>query len=126
MDRMLEVFLKRELYLSLSTEKYIHPDFTLLHFPYYWHYNIIFVLKVLNEGGFMMGPRCHRALEPIESKELPTGGFPAEKRCYTFIYKARTGRSVVNWGGAGRKKLNKWVHLEAFHILNTEGRLLKL
>ncbi len=120
-----EVFLKRKLYLSLSNGKLIHPDFTFLYFPYYWRYNVLFALKVLNEGGFIMDPRCHRALELIESKELPTGGFPAEKKHYTFSNKARTGRSAVNWGGTGKQKLNEWVTLEVFNILNAVGRLKK-
>lgn len=94
-----EVFLKRELFLSTSTGNSIHPRFTLLHFPYYWRYNILFALKVLNEGGFLEDPRCQKALTLIKSKELPTGGFPTEIKYYIFSAKARTGCSAVNWGG---------------------------
>ena len=118
-----EVFLKRELFLSISTGNSIHPNFTLLHFPYYWRYNILFALKVLNEGGFLEDPRCQKALRLIESKELPTGGFPTEIKYYTFSAKARSGRSSVNWGRTSKQKLNEWVTSEVFSILNDADRL---
>lgn len=118
-----EVFLKREIYLSASTGKIIHPNFALLHFPYYWRYNILFALKVMNEGGFLADPRCQKALRYIQSKELPTGGFPTEIKYYTFSTIARSGRSVVNWGGTSKKKFNKWVTSEVFSILKDADRL---
>jgi hypothetical protein len=118
-----EVFLKRELYLSASTGKIIHPNFALLHFPYYWRYNILFALKVMNEGGFLSDPRCQQALRYIQSKELPTGGFPAEIKYYTFSTIARSGRSVVNWGGTNKKKFNDWITSEVFSILKAANRL---
>jgi len=117
-----EVFLKRELYLSHATGQVINPDFTILHFPYYWRYNILFALKVMNEGGFLTDPRCEKALALLESKEFPSGGFPAEKRYY-YSKTAQSGRSAVNWGGVSKTKINEWVTCEAYQILNTCGRL---
>jgi hypothetical protein len=122
-DKAKEVFLKRELFLSASLGEIIHPHFTLLHFPYYWRYNILFALKVLNEGGFLPDSRCEKALSLIESKELPTGGFPAEKKYYTFSTTAKSGRSVVNWGGARKQQFNEWVTSEVFSMLKKVGRL---
>ncbi len=45
----------------------------------YWHYNILFGLKVMAEAGFISDPRCKDALDLLESKRLPDGGFPAEE-----------------------------------------------
>jgi len=118
-----EVFLKRELFLSASTGKIIHPNFALLHFPYYWRYNILFALKVMNEGGFLGDIRCEKALKYVQSKELPAGGFPAEIKYYTYSTIARSGRSVVNWGGTSKKKINEWVTSEVFSILKDADRL---
>ena len=117
-----EVFLKRELYLSLTTGENIKPQFTLLHFPYYWRYNILFALKVMNEGGFLFDPRCNKAIDFIVSKELPTGGFPAEKRYY-YSKTAQSGKTAVSWGGVKKTKLNEWVTSEVFQILNSSDRL---
>lgn len=121
-DQSAELFLKRELYISASTGESIHHNFTLLHFPYYWRYNILFALKVLNEGGYLGDPRCQRALNLIESKELSTGGFLAEKKYY-YGAKAASGKSVVNWGRMSKTKANEWVTSEVYNILNSAGRL---
>ena len=121
-NRAAELFLKRNLYISSSTGEIITPRFTLLHFPYYWRYNILFALKVLNEGGFMGDARCENALNLIESKELELGGFPVEKKYY-YGAKAASGRSAVNWGRMSKKKMNEWVTSEVFCILNAAGRL---
>ena len=121
-SRVAELFLKRDLYISSSTGEPIHPNFALLHFPYYWRYNILIALKVLNEGGLIKDPRCERALDLIESKELATGGFSAEKRYY-YGAKAASGKSAVNWGRIRKKKMSEWVTTEVFYILNASGRL---
>ena len=121
-----EVFLKRNLYLSQSTGEEMlwrkKAAFTNLFFPYYWRYNILIALKVMNEGGFLMDPRCSKALDLLESKELPSGGFPAETRYY-YSSTAKSGRSAVNWGGVKKNKANDWVSSEAYAVLNAAGRL---
>ena len=80
-------------------------------------------MKVLKEGGFLDDPRCNKALSLIESKELPTGGFPAEKKYYIVSSTAPSGRSSVNWGGASKRKLNEWVTSEVLNILNAANRI---
>jgi hypothetical protein len=117
-----EVFLKRELYISSTTGQEIKAQFTLLHFPYYWRYNVLFALKVMNEGGFLSDPRCQKAIALIESKELPTGGFPAEKRYY-YSKTAQSGATAVNWGGVNKIKPNEWVSSEVYQILKASRRL---
>lgn len=117
-----ELFLKRDLYISSSTGEVIHPHFALLHFPFYWRYNILFALKVINEGGYIQDSRCQKALDLIESKELATGGFPAEKRYY-YGAKAASGKSAVNWDGVRKQKMNPWVTSEVCSVLNAAGRL---
>lgn len=117
-----ENFLKRELFISSSTQEIIHPNFILLHFPYYWRYNILFALKVMKEGGFIHDKRCVKALSLIESKELPTGGFPAEKKYY-YGKTAKSGQSPVNWGVSGKTRLNEWVTSEVFSLFEEVGIL---
>ena len=51
-----------------------------LHYPCYWHYDLLAGLKVMAEAGFIGDPRCREALDLLESKRLPGGGFPAEAR----------------------------------------------
>jgi hypothetical protein len=120
-----EVLLKRQLYLRLSTGEAIDPRFTQLCYPYYWHYNILYALRVMAECGAIDDPRCARALDLLESKRLPDGGWPAETKRYTVYRqgKLRSGHSLVDWGGVKRQQMNPWVTAEALAVLRAAGRL---
>jgi hypothetical protein len=80
--RAAEIFLKRGCYKKQKDGSIISDGFVKLHYPCYWHYDILFGLKVLAEAGFVRDKRCNAALELLESKRLSDGGFPAEKRYY--------------------------------------------
>ena len=81
-DKASEVFLKRYLYKNLHNGKIIHPTWIKLSYPPYWHYNIFMALNVLSEANKIRDKRCNDALDILESKQLPDGGFPAEIRYY--------------------------------------------
>lgn len=116
--RASEVFLKRNLFKRQSDGEIIHKEFTLLHYPLYWHYDILFALKVMAEAGFINDGRCKDAIELLKSKRLPDGGFPAEKKYYKVSDKMVSGRSLVKWGPAGKTKLNEFVTVDALYVLN--------
>jgi len=121
--RASEVFLERKLYKRKSNDKIINKEFTLLHYPLYWHYDILAGLKVLAEGNFL-DERCHDALDLLESKRLKDGGFPAEKKYYTKVSTVIShGADYVNWGGTGKKNMNEWVTADALFVLGNAGRL---
>ncbi len=122
-DRAAEVFLKRRLYRRQSDGSVIHPGFVRLHYPCYWHYDILFGLKVLAEGGYIDDERCRDALDLLESKRLLDGGFPAENKYYQAGSGARSGRSLVDWGGTSKRHLNEWVTADALYVLQAAGRL---
>ena len=122
-ERAAEIFLKRELFKRQRDGSLINEDFVLLHYPCYWHYDILFGLKVMAESGFISDKRCQAALDLVESKRLPTGGFPAEKKYYQLSQKASSGRSLVNWGGAQKKRMNEFVSVDALYVLKSAGRL---
>jgi hypothetical protein len=121
--RAAEIFLKRRLYRRQSNGAVIHPDFVRLHYPCYWHYDILFGLKVLAEAGYIADPRCQDALDLLESKRLPGGGFPAEKKYYQVGGQARSGQWLVDWGGTSKRCLNEWVTADALFVLGAAGRL---
>ncbi len=121
--RASEVFLRRNLFRRTSDGSVIHPDFTKLHYPPYWHYDILFALQVMAETGFIGDPRCAQALDLLESKRLPGGGFPAEGRYYTTGERAPSNRSLVDWGGVSKKKMNEFVTVNALYVLKAAGRL---
>jgi hypothetical protein len=121
--RAAEVFLKRRLFRRQRDGTVIDEDFAMLHYPCYWHYDILFGLKVMAEAGFIADPRCKDALDLLESKRLPDGGFPAEAKYYSTSAKATTGRSLVDWGGVGKTRINEFVTADALYVLKMAGRL---
>ena len=117
-----DVFLKRELFKRQSNGSMIDEEFITLHYPWYWHYDILFALKVMAEAGWLEDERCQAALDLLESKQLADGSFPAEKKYYQNNPKAKTGRSLVDWGGTSRTQMNEFVTVEALSVLKVAKR----
>jgi hypothetical protein len=117
-----EVFLVRRLAYRASTGTLIRAEFTKLHYPLYWHYDILGGLKAMMELGLLDDPRCHDALDLLESMRLP-GGWPAGAR----FYRAATGiaplHDWVDWGGTSTRRANPWVTVDALAVLRAAGRL---
>ncbi len=121
--RAAEVFLCRQLYKRRRDGEVINSHFVRLHYPLYWHYDILFALKVMAEAGFSRDPRCGPALDLLESKCLPAGGFPAEESYARPNRPGLSGYSPVGWGGVSKKKLNPFVTADALYVLRSSGRL---
>jgi hypothetical protein len=120
--RAAEVFLKRKCYKRQKDGRIMVDDFVELHYPCYWRYDILFGLKVMAEAGLIGDKRCYDALELLESKRLPDGGFPSEGKYYRVTDKKTTGRSLVDWGGTGKKHMNEFVTADALYVLKKAGR----
>jgi hypothetical protein len=122
-ERAAQVFLKRELFKRQRDGTIIYEGFLRLHYPCYWHYDILFGLKVMAEGGWIDDPRCQAALDVLEAEQLPDGGFPAQERFYRLTDKPISGRSRVEWGGTSLKRSNEFVSADALAVLRRAGRL---
>lgn len=118
-----EVLLSRKLYKSSRTGAVVKEEFTQLHYPQYWHYDILASLKVMAEAGFIADPRCNDALDLLEKKFLPSGGWPSEKKYYTVSDKVKLGNDFVDWGPTGKRKANEWTTVDALFVLKKAGRL---
>lgn len=116
------VFLKRRLFRRQSDGSVIDPDFIRLHYPCYWHYDILFALKVLAEAGLIRDRRCDEALDLLEAKRLEDGGFPAEAKYYTVTDARRSGSSRADWGAADKRRMNEFVTADALYVLRAAGR----
>ena len=121
-ERAAEVFLTRQLFLRLRDGQVMDKHFIRLFHPPYWHYNILFALKVMAEAGFIADPRCAPALDLLESKRLADGGFPAEETYSRTTRPSQSGYSLVDWGGTSRVKLNPFVTADALYVLRVAGR----
>ncbi len=123
-ERAAEVFLARRLCWRRSDGRVIKRNYTELHYPYYWHYDLLIGLRIMAEAGFIGDVRCKDALDLLESKQMPDGGFPAEKAYYRVTKEmVGSGRSLVNWGGVSSRHLNEWVTVDALAVLRAAHRL---
>ena len=121
--RAAEVFLERRILYSRTTGALIRPQWPKLHYPSYWHYDILSGLKALAEVGLATDPRCADALDLLESKRQPDGGWAVEARYHKGAGPTpTTSYDYVNWGGVA-KRSNPWVTADALFILSAAGRL---
>ncbi len=119
-----EIFLKRRLFKRLKDGSIITDGFIRLHYPCYWHYDILFGLKVMAEANFINDKRCKDALNLLVSKRLSDGGFPAEKKYYRATDRKKSGFSLVDWDGTSIKRMNEFVTVDALYVLKESGRII--
>jgi hypothetical protein len=119
--RASEVFLKRHLYRRESDGSVMKAEFVQLHYPLYWHYDILHGLKVMAETGYIRDKRCEPALDLLASKRLPDGGWPAERRYYKASRQLKLGNDYVDWGGTSKVRMNPWVTADALYVLKVAG-----
>lgn len=122
-ERVVELFLSHRLYKRSSNGEVISEAFTKLAFPPYWRYDILSALIVMNEAGCLDDPRCKDALDLLESKQLPGGGFAAEAKHFVTNLKAASCVSNINWGTANPKNQNDYITVRALGILKKAGRV---
>ena len=123
-ERAAQVFLQRRLFKRLHDGTVMDKHFVLLHYPAYWHYDILFGLKVMAEAGYLSDPRCQEALDLLESKCLPDGGFPADESFSRPTRPELSGYSTVQWGGTSQKRTNPFVTADALFVLRMAGRMV--
>jgi hypothetical protein len=122
--RASEIFLSRSLFKRRSDGACMKTEFAKLHYPLYWHYDILFGLRVMAETGHLDDPRCGPALDLLEQKRLPDGGWPAESRYYTVSQDIKLNADYVDWGGVSKKRMNPWVTADALSVLVKAGRYI--
>ncbi|SNY68348.1 hypothetical protein [Paractinoplanes atraurantiacus] len=113
--RAAEVFLSRRLAFRISDGSLIHPSFVQLHYPLYWHYDILGGLKALSDLDLLGDPRCADALDLLDSLRIE-GGWPAQARYYTG-----SSPDAVDWGGVSARRPNPWVTADARAVLKAAG-----
>ena len=118
-----EVFLARDLFRRRRDGEPIDDKFLQLHFPLYWHYDVLGGLVAMAELNLLGDPRCEPALDLLESKRLADGGWPADARFYSTSAKMSSNTAAVDWGGTSAKRMNPWVTVQALSVLTAARRL---
>lgn len=122
-ERSAEHFLERHLFMRLSTGQPADEVFLRLFYPYYWHYSAFVGLMVMAEMGRISDPRCGKALDWLQSRQLADGAWPADIKWWTVTNRDTSGVSLVNWGPVSTRKSNVWVTQVARKVLTTAGRI---
>ncbi len=118
--RAAELLLDHRVCFSRKTGEPVHPSWTKLHYPPYYHYDVLVGLSKLAAMGLATDPRTTLALDLLERRRLPDGSW----RPGGYWWKPRghssgTQVEVVDWGRGGP---NEFITLKSLRILRAAGR----
>lgn len=117
-----EVFLSRHLFRRRSDSRVIAKSFTQLHYPLYWHYDVLGGLRAMADLDRIRDRRCDAAFDLLEKRELPGGGWAADARYFKPAKRLAHGADYVDWGPVSRTTANEWVTADALAVLHAAGR----
>ena len=134
--RAAEFFLRHHLFRSCRTGELrppetfhsrvfraVHP-WTTLHYPLYWHYDILQSLVMLSRMKKLNDPRTKEALDLVESKRGSDGLWRPEAYYWSMRRKPSRAKisnvEVVDWG---RNSPNEFITLNALRVLKIADRL---
>lgn len=114
-----EMFLSHRLFRSTITGAVIDPAWLKLHYPLYWHYDILQALLILSRLRLLDDPRMQEALDLIATKRQPDGCWKAEGFYWAPSSKRASNVDVADWG---RRGPNEMITLNALRVLKAAGR----
>lgn len=115
-----ELFLRHNLFRSERTGKVIRSDWLRLHYPLYWHYDMLQSLRILSMVNKIDDPRAQEALDILESKRRSDGLWGVEGCHWAPPGRKGSNVEVVGWG---RKGANEMITLNALRVLRSAGRI---
>ena len=117
--RTAELLLQHRLFRSSSSGDVIHPEWLKLHYPPYWHYDILQALLMFARMGLVGDPRASDALDVIERKRLADGRWRPGNYWWASPGTRASNEEVVDWG---RSAPNEMITLNAMRVLTAAGR----
>lgn len=114
-SRAAELFLEHRLFRAGGTGKPIHPSFVAMHYPPFWHYDVLQALLVLSRMGRAHDPRSRDAVELLEQRRLPDGRWRTGGRWWKPPGSKGSNVEVVDWGRSGPSEM---VTLNALRVLH--------
>jgi hypothetical protein len=100
-ERAAEFLLRHRVVFSERTGQLAHPTLGILHYPPYWHYDLLAGLRVLAAAGHATDPRARDALDLLESRRRPDGTWQSGGRWWRPPGSTGANVDVVDWGGRG-------------------------
>lgn len=117
-DRAAELFLEHRVFRSLRTGEVINPTWLVLHYPPYWHYDVLQALLVLGRLGKLGDPRVDEALAHLIGRRRADGRWQPGGYWWRRPGAATTPE-VVDWGRGGP---NEMITLNALRVLRAAAR----
>jgi hypothetical protein len=112
-ERTAEMLLEHELFRSRTTGEPIHASWIVLHYPAYWHYDVLQGLRVMAALDRLSDPRAADALDLVERARRPNGRFSGQR------WSSSAQPASVEWGrGTDNLLLNEI----ADSVLRAAGR----
>jgi hypothetical protein len=97
-----EVLLARHVVSAAGTDRPLHRSVIDLHYPPYWHYDVLQALVVLDRAGYRADPRTRRARQLVAAKQRKDGGWRAVRPWWRPP--GSTGLvEAVDWGEAAHQ-----------------------
>ena len=90
-----ELLLDHRLFMSRKSGRSIHPEWTHIHWPHYWHYDFFHGMRAIAELGWLDDPRTADAKELLARRRRRDGTWGATGRRYWT-----RSTDVVDWGDA--------------------------
>jgi hypothetical protein len=117
--RAAELFLEHRLFRATRTGEAIDQKWLTLHYPPYWHYDILQSLLVLTRMELAADERAADALDVLERRRLPEGRWRPGGYWWSPPGSSNRTMEVVDWGRGGP---NEMITLNALRVLKAAGR----
>jgi hypothetical protein len=117
--RAAELFLEHRVFRSRRTGEVIHPEWTKLHYPPYWHYDVLQALLILARLDSRVIPEPVTGLDVLERKRLRDGRWRPGGYWWRLPGSAGSNVEIVDWG---RGAPNEMITLNALRVLRAAGR----
>ncbi|HJR94296.1 MAG TPA: hypothetical protein VJ807_02600 [Gaiellaceae bacterium] len=114
-----EFLLEHRVVFSHRTGEPAHPRMLKVHYPPYWHYDVLAGLRTLQAAGALVDSRTADALDLLEAMRRPDGTWRSQGQWWKRPGSAGSNVEVVEWGHAADEVLTE----QAMGVLASAGRL---
>ena len=117
-NRTAELFLEHRIFRKGASGEPIQPSVVELHYPAYWHYDVLQALHLLARMGKARDERTGDALDLLEQRRLPDGRWRPGGYWWSRPGSARAPEAV-DWGRDGASEM---LTLNALRVLRAAER----
>ena len=114
-----EFLLRHRVVFSHRTGEPADPVMMKVHFPAYWHYDLLAGLRTLAASVGLSDARCGDALDLLESQRRANGTWQAQGRWWKRPGSKGSNVEVIDWAGTANEILTE----QAAGVLRAAGRL---